>query len=333
MTDDENKERSDLFGDSSAAKPLFGADESLPQGKPLFNNELDGPGDAAYVKPLFSDSDDEHNTLDDFQEFDNVPDTEDSADAAPAENPAPAESDSAADDAQGYAAEKNNLFSDDPSNRPFAEDLIPADTNPPAGNNGFVQESPEQEPAYKIPSAPVTLTGDLEAMSLGTLMAYAREAAGLSMEDVYGGTKINERYLIAIEQDQFDKLPSGAFPGAYVRALCSFYHLDKNSKEIAQQKAAAYCTECRPPDEVYDQLNEHAIINREEQEKFRKIVAVAGIVLFSVILSIITIIVVLTVRKNAPEKVPAVSPVSVETLEKLDPEPPQIKATELDVPR
>ena len=146
MTDDENKERSDLFGDSSAAKPLFGADESLPQGKPLFNNELDGPGDAAYVKPLFSDSDDEHNTLDDFQEFDNVPDTEDSADAAPAENPAPAESDSAADDAQGYAAEKNNLFSDDPSNRPFAEDLIPADTNPPAGNNGFVQESPEPSP-------------------------------------------------------------------------------------------------------------------------------------------------------------------------------------------
>lgn len=334
MTDDENKERADLFGESSAAKPLFSADESLPQGKPLFHNDFDDTGDAEFVKPLFSEDEEEEKvTLEDFREYDDIPDADEiefddeSGSSELAEESVKEEL---------PPVETDPVQVDDPIAEPTAAGLFTesaAQEISPAANNVYLPQEEISEPPCTISVAPVILTGELEAMPLGALMAYARETAGLSAEDVYNGTKINEKYLYAIEQEDFEKLPSGSFPGAYVRALCSFYRLDKNAKEIAQKKASAYCTACRPPDDVYDQLNEHAIINKEEQARFKKIVAAAGVILFSLILSIITVVVIVTAKKKAPETAPAVSPVTVETLEKLSPEPPQIKASELDVPR
>lgn len=346
MVDDENKQKADLFGDSSAAKPLFGADESLPQGKPLFNNDLEDDGDAAFVRPLFADAEKEE-TLEDFRQYDDIPETdavepvedvnevgyeESAAETVPAGNSFPAA-------AAESSAEEEPVSSDPVSPEPapaalFAEGAVSTDSAAPVKDNVFTQQTPVPEPAaYTAPASPLILAGDLESMSLGALMIYARESAGLSPEDVYDGTKINEKYLLAIEREDFEKLPSGSFPGAYVRTLCSFYHLDKNAKEIAQKKAAAYCTQCRPPDDVYNQLNEHAIINKEEQEKFKKIVMISGVILFSLILTVVTVTVIVSVKKKAPEAAPAVSPVTVESLEKLSPEPPQIKASELNVPR
>ncbi|MBR2439899.1 MAG: helix-turn-helix domain-containing protein [Lentisphaeria bacterium] len=347
MVDDENKQKADLFGDSSAAKPLFGADESLPQGKPLFNNDLEDDGDAAFVRPLFADTEEEE-TLEDFRKYDDIPENDDidSPYEADDEYEEPAEEagtvpveDTFSASRTESSAEEEPVSSDPVSPEPapaalFAEGAVSTDSAAPVKDNVFTQQTPVPEPAaYTAPASPLILAGDLESMSLGALMIYARESAGLSPEDVYDGTKINEKYLLAIEREDFEKLPSGSFPGAYVRTLCSFYHLDKNAKEIAQKKAAAYCTQCRPPDDVYNQLNEHAIINKEEQEKFKKIVMISGVILFSLILTIVTVTVIVSVKKKAPEAAPAVSPVTVESLEKLSPEPPQIKASELNVPR
>ena len=74
------------------------------------------------------------------------------------------------------------------------------------------------------------------------------------------------------------------------------------------------------------------MINKEEQQKFRRIVTVAGIVLFSLILTTILIVVLSTVKakKNIT---PVASPVTMEHLEQMDPEPPQVITTELDIPK
>ena len=332
MTSGDDKKRTDLFGEA-AAKPLFG-DEPVPAGKPLFDNEFTDPGDAAFVKPLFGDAEEEEEpvSLDDFQEFDNVPEsaeveedtesivyeeaeeapaeTSEETEEVPAEEPEPAE---------------NNLFAE-----PAAQE-----TKPPFSDDMFgVEEAPLPEPTFTIPAEKVALPGELESMSLGTLMAYARETVGFTPENVYDGTKINEKFLLAIEHDQFDKLPSGAFPGAYVRALCSFYHLEKNVCEIAQKKAAAYCTACRPPDEVYNTLPQHAVINKEEQEKFRRVITIAGIAVLAIITLVVVLVTVAAVKKNnAQNAIPVVSPVKMEELEQLDPASPQVITTELDVPR
>jgi cytoskeletal protein RodZ len=216
-----------------------------------------------------------------------------------------------------------------------AEEPAPQETKPPFSEDMFgAVEETLPEPAFTIPAEKVALPGDLESMSLGALMAYARETVGFTPENVYDGTKINEKFLLAIEQDNFEKLPSGAFPGAYVRALCSFYHLEKNVCEIAQKKAAAYCTACRPPDEVYNSLPKHAVINKEEQEKFRRMITFAGIVILAIVTLVVVLLTVSAVKKNnAQNAVPVVSPVKMEELEQLDPASPQVITTELDVPR
>lgn len=355
MTDEENKKPSDLFGDSAAVKPLFGEEEALPQGKPLFDNEFSDPGDAAFVKPLFEDPEDvERTTLEDFQEFDDISgDTAGEAGEAPVpaveypsgipvppkdfviENEVSAEENTAEEITPPYNPYENAEPAKAVNDPVTEEPAAPAQNTETASLYApvFPQEEPLPEPEFAIPAEKIALPGDLESMSLGALMAYARETVKYSAEDVYNGTKINERYLQAIEEDQFEQLPSGAFPGAYVRALCSFYHLETSACEIAQKKAAAYCTACRPPDEVYDSLNEHAIINKEEQEKFRRIVTVAGIVLLIAILSIVTLVVWLSAKDDQKTGPAAPSPVKMENLEKLDPEPPQINASELNVPK
>ena len=328
MTDEEQKTRTDLFGEN-AAKPLFGTDDSLPQGKPLFDSEYSESAETGFAKPLFEAPQEEERTcLDDFQEFDNFADAAESV---------PEELTDTEPQSEVFVEQEENSCSGDidpfaGNEEPVAEPVVPVPGETSANDSLFVQEK-DPEPAFTIPKTTVVLNGDLDGMSLGALMALARETAGYSPEDVYNGTKINERYLLAIESDQFDKLPSGAFPGAYVRALCSFYHLESSAQDIAQKKAMAYCTACRPPDEVYDQLPAHAIINKEEQEKFRRIVMVSGIVLFTIIVFIITVIIISSAKKDNVPSVPAVSPVTMEQLEKIDPASPRGITTELDVPR
>ena len=342
MTDDENKKRTDLFNDA-AAKPLFGDDDAVPAGKPLFDNDFSDPGDAAFVKPLFGgeEEEDENLSLDDFQEFDNIPDSEEN-DINREYEPETVEASAEIFDS-AEALVESPVQEEDPVEETAPADAV-ADSNiftapavqeapPPFSDDMFgVEETTLPEPAFTIPAEKVALPGDLEAMSLGALMAYARETVGFTPENVYDGTKINEKFLFAIENDQFDKLPSGAFPGAYVRALCSFYHLENEACEIAQKKAAAYCTACRPPDEVYNQLPEHAVINKEEQEKFRRFITVSGIVIAAVIIIVAALVIFSAVRKDDRNST-VVSPVKMEELEQLDPAPSQVITTELDVPR
>ena len=352
MTDDENKKRTDLFGDT-VAKPLFGDDDAVPAGKPLFDNDFSDPGDAAFVKPLFGDDEeDEPLSLDDFQEFDNVPDSDDAEfedDGVPEEEPVSGEIPAPEDVPVEEVPAELPVPEEVPAEEPVPEEApasenVPADSNifadsavqetkPPFSDDMFgAEEDTLPEPTFTIPAQKVALTGELEAMSLGALMAYARETVGFTPENVYEGTKINEKFLFAIEKDQFDKLPSGAFPGAYVRALCSFYHLENNVCEIAQKKAAAYCTACRPPDEIYDGLPKHAVINKEEQEKFRRILILAGVLLLLLILMTVGMIMMFSSGSEAPSGSPAESPVKMEDLEKLS-APPQMSPVEtLKVP-
>ena len=285
MTDEEKKNSSDLFGEE-VVKPLFGADDSVV-GKTLFDNEFSDPGDAAYVKPLFGEPAEKETSLDDFREYDTL-----------AEN-----IDSPADEAVQPVAE----------NTPVVPEAQP---EPAVQPEPVVMEAPA--PKRKLISGITTLHGDLKAMSLGELMKYARETVGMTLEDVYECTRINTKFLIAIESDQFDKLPSGAFPGVYIRTLCSFYQLDTSAKSIAQEKAAPFCTTSHPSDKIYESLPQDAmIINKDEQEKFRRWMLFAGIIFVALILLILTLVVTFSVKNNSSDTEVKTSPVTMESLEKL----------------
>lgn len=65
----------------------------------------------------------------------------------------------------------------------------------------------------------------------GQILAAARRAKKLELEDVARITKIRPQYLEAIENDDYQKLPSGAVAKGFIRNYCEF--LELNPTQIA----------------------------------------------------------------------------------------------------
>jgi transcriptional regulator with XRE-family HTH domain len=61
---------------------------------------------------------------------------------------------------------------------------------------------------------------------LGTLLREAREARGVTLAEAQEATKINGRYLEALEEGQYDVLPSEVHVRGYLRNYARFLRLD-----------------------------------------------------------------------------------------------------------
>lgn len=68
---------------------------------------------------------------------------------------------------------------------------------------------------------------------IGEKLRSAREAMGLSIADVEKTTKIQSRYLTAIENDEFDKLPGDFYTRAFIRQYAQVVGLD--GKELLSE--------------------------------------------------------------------------------------------------
>lgn len=66
-------------------------------------------------------------------------------------------------------------------------------------------------------------------MEIGSQLRRAREAMGLSLEDVQQKTKIHAEYLQALEKDQFDSLPSPFYVRAFLRTYARCLGMDPQS--------------------------------------------------------------------------------------------------------
>ncbi|BDR60229.1 helix-turn-helix domain-containing protein [Lactobacillus xylocopicola] len=84
---------------------------------------------------------------------------------------------------------------------------------------------------------------------IGEKLQHAREAKGFSIEDVEKATKIQSRYLIAIEQNDFAKLPGDFYVRAFIRQYAQIVGLDGKQllseyhKEIPKAEPEEYVEE------------------------------------------------------------------------------------------
>jgi cytoskeletal protein RodZ len=76
--------------------------------------------------------------------------------------------------------------------------------------------------------ATFTSTGN-SVGAFGDKFRQAREAKGISLDDVSSVTKISTRMLQAIEQEHFDQLPGGVFNKGFIRAYAK--HLGLNDED------------------------------------------------------------------------------------------------------
>lgn len=61
---------------------------------------------------------------------------------------------------------------------------------------------------------------------IGLHFRQAREAMGLSLQEVQQQTKIHAEYLRALEEDRFDQLPSPIYVRAFIRTYANSLGLD-----------------------------------------------------------------------------------------------------------
>lgn len=92
---------------------------------------------------------------------------------------------------------------------------------------------------------------------IGDKLRSAREAKGLSIEDIEKATKIQGRYLTAIEQDDFDKLPGDFYVRAFIRQYAQVVGLD------GKQLLSEYHNDV--PQAEPDEYVEDSIDNKSEE--------------------------------------------------------------------
>jgi cytoskeletal protein RodZ len=69
--------------------------------------------------------------------------------------------------------------------------------------------------------------------SFGETLKRERELRQISLREIAEATKINLRYLDALERDDFRHLPGGVFNKGFVRAFAQFIGVDADSMVMA----------------------------------------------------------------------------------------------------
>ncbi|KJW11939.1 helix-turn-helix domain-containing protein [Levilactobacillus spicheri] len=118
-------------------------------------------------------------------------------------------------------------------------------------------------------------------ITLGKTLKDARIAKGFTLDDLQQATKIQKRYLIAIEDQQFDELPGDFYVRAFIKQYADMVDLD-GAELLKQFDSALPSTQTQ---EYVDKVNETNPETRSQQRKvderslqLRRLIPLTGIV-------------------------------------------------------
>jgi cytoskeleton protein RodZ len=72
--------------------------------------------------------------------------------------------------------------------------------------------------------------------SLGKYLQREREARRISLREVADHTRVREHFLKAIEEDQFDLLPSGTYVKGFLLTYVKYIGLDPNDVILCYER-------------------------------------------------------------------------------------------------
>ncbi|AYM03532.1 helix-turn-helix domain-containing protein [Levilactobacillus yiduensis] len=123
---------------------------------------------------------------------------------------------------------------------------------------------------------------DNSKITLGKTLRDARIAKGFTLDDLQQTTKIQKRYLIAIEDQNFDELPGDFYVRAFIKQYADMVDLD-GAELLKQFDSALPSTQTQ---EYVDKVNENNPETRSQQRqvderyvKLRRTIPVIGIVI------------------------------------------------------
>ncbi|HEY5548084.1 MAG TPA: RodZ domain-containing protein [Coriobacteriia bacterium] len=146
--------------------------------------------------------------------------------------------------------------------------------------------------------------------TVGEILAAERRRQGKTMADVVEGTKIRSRLLDALEQGDYDSLPSNAYVKGYIQSYARYLEIPAEPLlEQFKRESADTVRRASPTERYLENIPQATVVPRREKahEIPRKIwVAVAaGVVL---VLLVLCAIVLINGRSNAADTTPATAP-------------------------
>ncbi len=122
--------------------------------------------------------------------------------------------------------------------------------------------------------------------TIGKYLKRVRETCGYSLEDVAGITRINLRYLEAIEEDDFAKIPGETFSHGFIRSYARCIGI--SDEEISRKISETLKTESQ----AVDTKNQHDMAERSVVRKRGKariiLPAAAGVILAALLIVLFT---------------------------------------------
>lgn len=92
------------------------------------------------------------------------------------------------------------------------------------------------------------ITADEQDKSVGLILRETRESRGLALEDVARVTRIGKGYLSDLEDEKFDKLPSGAYVKGFLRVYSAYLGLpEQEIIALYEKKVSANNLEINDP--------------------------------------------------------------------------------------
>lgn len=132
------------------------------------------------------------------------------------------------------------------------------------------------------------------AMSeLGEQLKYARQEKNISLDEIQTVTKIQKRYLEAIENGDFDKLPGSFYIKAFIKSYAEAVGLDY---EALMEQYEHELPETSQPVESLPPRNTRTSIPSPTRGKFSA--ALPGIVVSLIVIGILAIIWMLSINSN-----------------------------------
>jgi cytoskeleton protein RodZ len=117
--------------------------------------------------------------------------------------------------------------------------------------------------------------------SLGTFFREAREAQGLSLQEVGASTRIQEFYLNALEEEKFNALPQKVFTKGFVRTYAKTLGLDEEEavRRFTISAGSYYQKEEEEQQQVIQREEEH----RKGKANRNAVIILTGVVLIGLI--------------------------------------------------
>lgn len=116
--------------------------------------------------------------------------------------------------------------------------------------------------------------------SFGERLKREREMRNVSLEEIAESTKIGKRNLLALEDEEFNKLPGGIFNKGFVRAYAKYLGLDEDQAVTdflaAENAASTGIRLAVDPEPAVDNGNNGDAAKKSRKERSRELEAIAA---------------------------------------------------------